>query len=403
MMEIGNKIREEALDIQDELVVHRRHFHENPEIDMDLAETQKYVMDRLKEMGYEPEICGKSGVVALVGGKKPGKVFLIRGDMDALPIKEEADIPYASKNDYMHACGHDMHTTMMLGAAKILKSMESEIEGTVKLMFQPAEETLKGAKAMIEDGLLENPKVDAGMMIHVVSGSPLPAGTLIAPREGIASSASDWFKIEIQGKGGHGAVPNETVDPINIAAHTHISLQAINSRELPTASKVALTVGKLVSGETSNVIPDRAVLEGTIRTFNKADREFIPKRIEEISSGVAKTFRGEAKTKIREGCPSVINDGELIKFAEESVEEIFKEKLIHFEDLGTDGTIGGSEDFGYLSERIPTLMLFFGAGNSEEGHIYPTHHPKVTFDESVLHKGAASYAYMAMNWLRKNK
>lgn len=397
-----DKINKKSSAIQEELVSYRRHLHANPEIDMDLEKTQKYIMRKLKEMGYNPEICGGSGVLALAGGKKPGKTFLIRGDMDALPIREETDLPYSSKNDYMHACGHDMHTTMMLGAASILKDMEDEIEGIVKLMFQPAEETLKGAKAMIEDGILENPKVDAAMTIHVLSGIPVKAGTIIAPKQGIATSASDWFEIHIKGKGGHGARPDETVDPINIAAHTHIALQAINSRELPVDSKVALTVGKLISGEISNVIPDTALLEGTIRTFNPLDREFIPKRIREISEGIAKTFRGSAKVKIIEGCPSVINNGELLTFAEKSIEEIFNEEIVDYKELGNEGSLSVSEDFGFLSDEIPTLMLLLGSGNSEEGYTYPIHHPKVRFDESVLSKGAGIYSYMAMNWLENN-
>lgn len=391
-----------AQAIQDEIVKHRRYFHQNPEVHLDLPLTTKYVKDRLIEMGYEPVDCGY-GVVATVGGKKSGKVFLIRGDMDALPIVEETTEEFKSTNENMHACGHDMHTAMMLGAAKLLKDVEDEIKGTVKLMFQPAEETLAGAKAMIEDGLLENPKVDAAMMIHVMTGFPLPSGKIIVPNPGIGSASSDWFEIHIKGKGGHGAMPDSTVDPINVASHLHIALQAINSRELPPSEAAVLTVGLMQAGTTPNVIPDTAKMAGTIRTFNPETRKFITQRLQEISENVASTFRAEASVNLPIGCPSLIVDENLVDSANKHLSDLLgKDNVYPMDKLMPGGRMTGSEDFGYVSERVPSIMLSLSAGNSDDGHKFPMHHPKATFDESPLYRGAASYAYLAIKWLEEN-
>lgn len=346
---------------------------------------------------------GSEGVVALAGGKKPGKVFMIRGDMDALTIVEETDEVFKSTNENMHACGHDMHTAMMLGAAKLLKDNEDKINGTVKFMFQPAEETLAGAKAMIDDGLLENPKVDAAMMIHVMTGFPLEAGKVIVPNPGIGSASSDWFEINIKGKGGHGAMPDSTIDPVNVAAHLHIALQAINSRELAPADSAVLTVGLMQAGTTSNVIPDTAKLAGNIRTFNPETREFIKERLVEISENVAKTFRAEAGVDIPVGCPSLVIDGDLVNSANQHLSDLLgQDNIIPMEMLMTGGKMSGSEDFGYVSELVPSIMLSLSAGNSNDGHAFPMHHPKATFDETYLYRGSATYAYMAMKWLEEN-
>lgn len=404
MLNLKNKIYNDALSIQEHLIEYRRYLHQNPELSLELPITANYVKEKLIEMGYSPVDCGKSGILATVGGKQSGKVFLLRGDMDALPIKEEVDIEFKSTNNNMHACGHDMHTSMLLGAAKLLKEIEDEIKGTVKLMFQPAEETLMGAKVMIEAGILENPNVDAAMMIHVMTGIPMPAGSIIIPSSGIGSAASDWFEIHIKGKGGHGAMPDTTIDPLNIASHLHLSLQAINSRELPPSETAVLTVGMIKGGTTSNVIPDTAEMHGTIRTFNPEIRDFIKRRICEISDNSAKSFRGDVEVKIIDGCPSLVNDKNLVDSAEVYLKELLDEQsVIAMSKLMPGGKMSGSEDFGYVSERVPTLMLALSAGNSSEGYQYPMHHPKVTFDESVLYRGAAVYSYMALRWLEENQ
>ena len=294
-----NNILKEANALQEVIVRDRRYFHKNAEIGHDLPITTEYVLKRLREMGYEPELITDSAIVALVGGKKPGKTFLIRADMDALPIVEENDLEYKSQTKNMHACGHDTHTAMLLGAAKILKDHEDEIEGTVKLMFQPAEEQLSGAKSMIEAGVLENPKVDAATMIHIFSGLPVPAGTLIIPKGGYVSSSGDMFHIDVNGKGGHGAMPQDSVDPLNVISHIHTALQEIIARELSPSSTAVITIGQLHGGNAANIIPDTAFMEGTIRAFDNDERVFMKKRVVEVANSIAAAFRATANVEYR--------------------------------------------------------------------------------------------------------
>lgn len=399
-------ILEDSKMIQEIMTAHRRYLHENAETNTDLPLTTKYVTDKLKEMGYEPkEIC-KAGIVAVAGGKKPGKTFLLRADMDALPIKEETDLPFKSKTDHMHACGHDLHTAMLLGAAQLLKTHEDEIEGSVKLMFQPAEERITGAKSMIDAGVLENPKVDAAMMIHVFTGLPAPAGLMLIPNKGVVSAASDFFTINVCGKGGHGAMPNMGIDPLNILAHIHIALQEINSREIAPSDTAAITVGMMSGGTAANVIPDTASLSGSIRTFSKENRGFIKKRLEEIATGIAQTFRGSATIEYPQGCPCTINDGKLVEqFAEYTKMLLGSDQIMNADDFagGMLAKLPGSEDFAYVSELVPSIMCVLSASSEGETCKYPLHHPKAVFSEEPLYIGAAVYANTAIEWLKNNK
>jgi amidohydrolase len=397
-------ILEEAKTLQDIIVRDRRYIHQNAEVGQDLPVTTAYILERLKEMGYEPELIAKSAVVAIAGGKKPGKTFLLRADMDALPIIEENDLDYKSKTKNMHACGHDAHAAMLLGAANLLKDHEEDIEGSVKLMFQPAEEELSGAKAMIKAGVLENPKIDAAAMVHIFSGLPLPAGTLIMPEEGYVSSSADMFHIDINGKGGHGAMPQNSVDPLNVAAHIHIALQEVIAREVPPDSTAVITIGQMHGGNAANIIPDKAYLEGTIRAFNNSEREFMKNRVVEVATGIAATFRATAKVEYRMECPSVYNNPELYdQILKINSEFLGKENIKSFKDIYPSGKMTGSEDFGYVSEKVPSLMMVLGGGSPEEGYPYPQHHPKVNFHEDVFHIGSAVYANTAIEWLKKNK
>ncbi len=399
MATVAKHIMDSASRLEEKMLFYRRKLHQAPEVGMNLPITAAFVREQLLLMGYLPVDCGECGIVAVAGGKKPGKVFLIRADMDALPVKEETDVEFKSQNDFMHACGHDMHTAMLLGAAEILKEIESEIEGTVKLMFQPGEETLGGAKSMIEAGVLENPKVDAAMMVHVAAGFPLPSGMTIVPGPGPGMASSDWFEINIQGTGGHGAMPHETIDPINVAVHTHLALQAINSREVNPIEPTVITVGYLQAGTTSNVIPDKASLRGTIRAFSNENREFVGNRITEISEGIAQTFRANVETRIQKGVPPFTVDAGLSAFAMKNLPELAGPHAVILDD----SKVTGSEDFAFVSQLVPTIALFLAAGNSEEGYLYPQHHPKVCFDEKCMITGAAAYAFLPIQWLEKNK
>lgn len=402
------QLLKEASELSEKLISTRRYLHQNAETGFELTKTTEFVRKELTAMGYKPEDCGKAGITATVGGKNPGKVFLLRSDMDALPIKEEADVDFQCKNGKMHACGHDMHTAMLLGAAQLLKKYENEIHGTVKLMFQPAEEIFEGSGNMIESGLLENPKVDAALMIHVMAGMPFEPGTVIVSDPGVSAPAADYFDITVQGKGCHGSMPNTGVDPVNAAAHIILALQEINSRELAVTDKAVLTVGTIHGGTAANAIPDSVVMGGSIRTYDEETRSFIKTRLEEIASGTAKAFRAETKINFGSGCPTLVNDKELSLSAEKYTTELLGEKKafsvsrLSAMSGGGASKSAGSEDFAYVSHKVPSIMLALAAGQPEKGYIYPQHHPKVKFDENALPIGAAVYAYNAIRWLKEN-
>lgn len=399
----------EAESISEIIVNQRRTLHQMPGTEFDIGETLAYVKKELEDMGYAPEQCGRAGLVALAGGKKPGKVFLLRADMDGLPIREEADLDFASKNGRMHACGHDMHTAMLLGAARLLKQHEDEIEGTIKLMFQPAEEVFEGSKDMIEAGLLENPKVDAALMIHVMANMPFPAGTVVVSAPGVSAPAADYFDIKVQGKGCHGSMPNTGVDPLTAAAHILISLQEIHARELAMGEKAVLTFGTMNAGTASNVIPDTVTMGGTLRTFDEESRSYIKNRMSEIAQGVAQAFRAEAEVIFGSGCPTLVNNRDMSLSCEKYVKELlgpgkaFSVTELNAMGGGSSSKTAGSEDFAYVSHQVPSVMLALASGQPDKGYCYPQHHPMVKFDENALPGGSAVYAYTALRWLEEHK
>ena len=399
----------EAEKISEVILKERRTLHQIPGIEFDIGDTLAFVKKELEDMGYGPKPCGRAGLVALAGGKRPGKVFLLRADMDGLPIREEADLDFASKNGRMHACGHDMHTAMLLGAARLLKEHEEEIEGTIKLMFQPAEEVFEGSKDMIESGLLENPRVDAALMIHVMANMPFPAGTVVVSAPGVSAPAADYFDIKVQGKGCHGSMPNTGVDPLTAAAHILISLQEIHARELAMGEKAVLTFGTMNAGTASNVIPDTVTMGGTLRTFDEESRSYIKNRMGEIAQAVAHAFRAEAEVIFGSGCPTLVNDKEMSLSCERYVKELlgpgkaFSVTELNAMGGGSSSKTAGSEDFAYVSQQVPSVMLALASGQPDKGYCYPQHHPMVKFDESALPGGSAVYAYTALRWLEEHK
>jgi hippurate hydrolase len=332
--------------------------------------------------------------------------------MDALPICEEADVAFASANGNMHACGHDLHTTMLLGAARLLKAHEDEICGTIKLMFQPAEEIFEGSKDMIRSGVLQNPAVDGALMIHVMAGMPFTPGTVVVSAPGVSAPAADYFEITVQGKGCHGSMPNTGVDPLNSAAHILIALQEIHARELAMDERSVLTFGTMHAGSAANVIPDSVTMGGSLRTFDEDTRKFMKERIVQISEGIAKAFRTEATVTFGSGCPTLVNDAALSASAEKYVKELLGAELCFTVAQLTAASAAsnnkgssksaGSEDFAYVSQEVPSIMLALAAGQPDKGYRYPQHHPMVTFDEDVLSGGSAVYAYTAMRWLEEN-
>lgn len=403
-------ILQEAKELEEILVRNRRFLHTHAETGFDLRDTKEYVKQELIRLGYEPKDCGRAGLVATIGGKQPGKVFLLRADMDALPIKEEAEVDFSSETENMHACGHDMHTAMLLGAAAILKKHEEEMKGTVKLMFQPAEEIFEGSKDMLKNGLLENPKVDAAMMIHVMAGMPFPAGTVIVSNPGVSAPAADYFEIKVQGKGCHGSMPNTGVDPLNAAAHILLAIQEIQTRELAISESAVVTIGTMHGGVAANVIPDTVTMGGSIRTYDEETRSFLKKRLTEVAGGTAQVFRAKAEVSFGNGCPTLVNDKELaeagLKYAKELLGEqkaFSAAQLSAMDSSGKASKSGGSEDFAYVSQEVPSIMFALAAGQPEKGYPYPQHHPKVKFDEEALVYGAALHANMALRWLAEQE
>ena len=384
--------------IKDDIVGYRRDIHENPEVGAELPKTKAYVMNKLREFGYEPkEIC-ESGIVAIIKRSKQGKTFLLRADMDALPIKESTECSFKSNNGCMHACGHDMHTAMLLGAARLLKENQDKIEGTVKLVFQPDEEGFTGAKKMLKAGVLKDPKVDAAMAMHVFSGAP---SNSVLCGLGTTIAGCNRFRITVNGVGCHGAMPDLGVDPINIAAHIYISLQEIISREISATKPAVVTIGKFVGGEAANIIPGEVIMEGTIRSLDKEVGEFIFNRIKDIVEHTANMFRGEAKLVELSSVPPLSNDNDLAKEITSYVKDIVGEKAVNlFEGGGM-----GSEDFASYSYEVPSIYLMLGAGTKQENSLYgePMHNEKVVFNEDILVTGAAIHTYCAIMWLKNNK
>lgn len=404
-----DEILEKAMNLKDDIIKDRRYLHSHAEAGFEIGNTVEYVKKRLEEMGYEPKRCGRAGLVATIGGNKPGKVFMLRADMDALPMREESDVEFKSENGCMHGCGHDMHTAMLLGAARILREYEDEIEGTIKFMFQPAEEIFEGSKDMIENGLLENPKVDAALMIHVMAGMPFAPGTAVVSAPGVSAPAADYFEIQVKGKGCHGSMPNTGVDPLNAAAHILIALQEIGARELAMNEQAVLTIGTINAGTAANVIPDVVTMGGSIRTFDENTRAFIKERMTEITTGIAASFRADATVTFGSGCPTLMNNKELSADTLKYVKELLPEKMaFSVSELakmsnGEASKSAGSEDFAYISQKVPSIMIALAAGQPDKGFKYPQHHPMVKFDEVALPYGSALFAYTSINWLLEHR
>ena len=393
-----NKFMEQAIAIKDDIVEYRRTIHSNPEVGAELPKTKAYVMDKLREFGYTPEEICESGIVTTIEGAKPGKTFLLRADMDALPMAEATSCDFKATNGAMHSCGHDMHTAMLLGAARLLKQNQDQIEGTVKLVFQPDEEGFTGAKKMIEAGVLENPKVDAAMAMHVNSGTP---SNLVVCGKGTSIGGCYRFRIVVKGTGCHGAMPETGVDPIFIAHHIYSGLQTILTREIPATKTAVITIGKFVGGDAPNIIPGEVIMEGTFRYLDKEMGEMVIGRMNDIVTSTAKTFRGEAELIELSSVPPLTNNNELADELTGYMKDIVGERGVFVYEGGGMG----SEDFASFSHEVPSLYIILGAGAKNENPEFgvPMHNEKVVFNEDILPTGAAIHAYSAITWLKNNK
>ena len=384
---------EKARQLQQETAAHRRYLHSHAEAGLDLPMARDYVMQTLRSYGLDPKLCGH-GVTATLGSG--GKCILLRADMDALPMAEESGESFASTTDAAHTCGHDFHAAMLLTAAKLLKEQEAELPGRVKFMFQPAEETFQGAKDMIENGILED--VDAALAFHVTSGR-MPLGLYMYNNTGTMMASVDGFRIHIQGKGAHGAYPQNSIDPINIAVHTYLALEALIAREADPEKMCVLTVGKFQAGTAPNIIPETATLEGTIRTNDPENREKLVRRMKETADLTAKVYGGSATVTMTSGVAPLICDKALTT-----------ELVGYMDGLGVPGSFGyagvtanASEDFASVAENVPACFMHLSAGFPDERGDWPLHNPKVLFNEDVLPTGAAAYAHCAMQWLKNHQ
>lgn len=387
---------ERALELKDETIANRRHIHKNAETGLDLPKTKAYVMEKLTEYGLEPKDCGY-GVTATLG--KGRKVLLLRADMDALPMPEESGEEFACPTGKeAHTCGHDFHAAMLLTAAKMLKEKEDTLEGTIKFMFQPAEETFEGSKNMIENGILENPPVDAALAYHVSPGK-MPIGLFMYNDKDTMMYSVDGFKITIHGKGSHGAYPHVGVDPINIGVHIHLALQELIARESDPTHSCVLTIGQFAGGTAANIIPETAVLQGTIRTNKPEARELLVRRMKEVAEKTAAVYNGTVDIEMISEVPPLICNPKLTD-----------EVVGYMQELGIPGltpypgiSASASEDFAVIAEKVPSTFMYLSAGYLDERGQYPAHHPKAQFNEDVCPIGAACLAHCASQWLKNNK
>ncbi len=388
------EINRQAQELLPIITRDRRHLHQDPEQGAHLPKTTAYVMHRLKEMGYAPRQICDSGVVAAITGKDTGRCILLRADMDALSVTERTELPFRSENGRMHACGHDMHAAMLLGAAQLLRERQAQLQGTVKLVFQPDEEGFTGAKTMLEAGVLRDPAPQAAMALHVNSGTP---SGLVLCGKGTFMAGCTLFRITVQGVGCHGAMPEKGVDPINIAAHIYLALQELTARELPAKVPAVVTVGRFCAGEAPNILPGTAVLEGTIRTFDRDVTAQLMARIGEIADLTARSFRGSASVEELASAPPLRNDPALVEQMAGFAGQLVGEKSVY--RLSEGGM--GSEDFASYTYELPCAYLLLGAGTAQEDPLYgkPMHNEKVVFNEAILPEGAALLAYCAARWL----
>ena len=375
---------EDAEALRDEIVSIRRDLHMHPELGFQEVRTARIVAEKLGELGYEVATgVGKTGVVGLLQGGQPGeRTVLLRFDMDALPIEEANDVSYRSQSPgVMHACGHDAHVAVGIGVANVLMKHRDQIPGTIKLMFQPAEEGLGGAKAMIADGVLKGPNVDVALGLHV--SSQIPVGK-VAFRSGPMMAASDRFEVLVKGRGGHGAHPEQTIDAVMVAAHIVVALQTIIARNLNPEEIGVVTVGAIHAGEAPNVIAETALMRGTIRSFTPETRELLHRRVKEIATGVATTFGAQAEVTSVFGVDATVNAEAPSAVVRKAAAEVFGDAHVD-----TNYRTTGGEDFSAVLAAVPGNFFMLGARNDERGLNFPHHNPRFDIDESSLPKGVA--------------
>jgi len=388
------QVKEQIQQLKAELIELRRDFHRHPELGLEEFRTSGRVTDYLENLGLEVNRMGKTGVVGLLRGDKPGKTLMLRADMDALPIQEQNEVPYISVvNGKMHACGHDGHTAMLLVAAKILSLHKERINGNIKFLFQPNEENMY-ADFLIDQGVLENPRVDAACGIHLISA--IETGK-IGVESGAVMAGMHAFNLTVKGKGGHTGFPQDSIDPIITAADVIQTTQIIQTREINVLKPTLIGFGKIKGGTICNVIPDKVEIEGTIRYLYDAERnsdENPCTKFERIVKNICNVHRAEFDLEYTSSHPAVINDPEMVRVVKAATENVIgtKENILSYVTM-----IG--EDFCEFANRVPSAFYFVGAGNKEIGADYPHHHPCFNIDEDSLAIGVEMHIRTALSFL----
>jgi amidohydrolase len=380
-----------------DLIAWRRDFHENPELGFEEFRTSQTIKNFLQLEAIPYYETATTGICAIIKGEakgaEKGKTIALRADIDALPLKDKKNCDYASKVEgKMHACGHDAHMTILMGAAKILNSIKSELKGNVKLLFEPAEETVGGARFMINEGVLDEPYVDVVIGLHVLEG--IESGK-IGIKRGVVNAASNPFNIKILGKGGHGAHPEDTIDPIVIAANVITGLQNIVSREIPPTDPAVITIGSIHAGSAQNIIPEEVDLSGIIRTMKTEHRQYVIARLVEVVEGISKAMRGSCEIDIQESYPCLYNNDIMVDLLEACAKEVIGE--INVEKL--DKPSMGVESFAYFSLERPAVFYFLGSRNDEKGIVNPAHGSLFDIDENCLPIGVAIQCKTAYEYL----
>ena len=379
-MDINKRVEE----IYDELVEIRRDFHKNPELSQNEFRTQEKIREYLNNWGIENYVCADTGVVGIIRGKNSGKTIGIRGDIDALPILEKSNVPYCSVNPgVMHACGHDAHTTVVLGVAKIIKELadsEESITGNVKLLFQPAEETIGGADRMVKEGCMENPKVDYVLGLHVM---PYIDAGKVELKYGKLNASTDSIDITLKGKASHGAYPDNGIDAIVMAGNVITAIQTIVSRNTSPLNSVVVSLGKISGGVKDNVIADEVQITGTLRALDDETRKFTKKRISDIVSNVAAALGGEGSTSFYDGYQALINDNEVVDVFKYNAEKLLGKENVVFKEFPSLG----AEDFSYFVDASKGAFFHLGCGNAEKGITSSIHTEYFDIDEQCLKVG----------------
>lgn len=386
--------------ISEDVINWRRDLHQIPETGTYLPKTAAYVKAVLDSLGvdYKDNVGLESAIVATVTGTGTGngKVIALRGDMDGLPVVEETGLPFASTNGNMHACGHDAHTSVLLGAVKALNGMKDQFGGTVKFLFQPAEEISAGAEPMVKAGCLKNPDVDYVLGLHVGNiAAEFPSGTFVFSK-GSMMACLDRFTLKVKGKGSHGAFPHASKDTIVMASYVVTALQEIISREIEPAEPGVVTIGSFHGGSTYNVIPEEVLIEGTARAVTAETRDMLEKRIGEIASHVAQAFRGTVEYEYFRGAPPLVNDAQVTESVYQSAKALFGEDRVTFQNK----PVMGGEDFAVYLQEVPGAFVFLANPLAIDGVTYPHHNPKFAIDDSILDQGVAFFVQSTLDLLK---